>query len=361
LQNKIMNTQSDSSYPVDPSHRTEILLRARIERDARQEQEYQALTAVRRDGWQIQKLPQELLTAQVCIAAVQQNGLAIEALSPQQRTPEVCLAAVQQAGRAIAHLTDEQRTADICLAAANSDGSTIELMSDVKRTAQVCLAALKSSYWLSWALQFHSQEQHAGAEPQKVHPLNLLTPEQLEQPEVSQWVVSNWNYCEGVLGETRSGEVARLILKSCEGLAEQAAPKVDLATQPSAMQWFDQHRQAPRDGPPLRTPTSLEIVQREEDPWAISRIAPKERTPSVCLAAVKRNGYAIECLTAEQMAQPQIRDWVEENWAFVDAVLGEDRARAVAQAIDFSHWREAKEVQRSRAQGSSAQVERARC
>ena len=86
-----------------------------------------AMDAVRRDGRALEYVPDDLITAELCLAAVQEEGRALRYVPDDLRTSEVCLAAVQEDGRALYDVPDDLRTAEICRAAMQSVGWPLEL------------------------------------------------------------------------------------------------------------------------------------------------------------------------------------------------------------------------------------------
>lgn len=77
----------------------------------------QALEAVKKDSFAIQKVPKQFWTLEVLLAAVEHSGSALRYIDPSYHTHEICLAAVQNYGRALKYVKSELQTPEICMAA----------------------------------------------------------------------------------------------------------------------------------------------------------------------------------------------------------------------------------------------------
>ena len=60
--------------------------------------EEEALAAVRKDGWALQYVPPNLMTAELCLEAVKQDCFALQVVPSELKTAEVCLEAVLKFG-----------------------------------------------------------------------------------------------------------------------------------------------------------------------------------------------------------------------------------------------------------------------
>jgi hypothetical protein len=77
-----------------------------------------ALRLVREDACALIDMPENLRTAEVCLAAARQNGFFTLRFLPEKRkTAEVCLAAVTQNGNAFRYVPKKLRTPELRAAA----------------------------------------------------------------------------------------------------------------------------------------------------------------------------------------------------------------------------------------------------
>ena len=66
---------------------------------------------------------------------------------------------------------------------------------------------------------------------------------------------------------------------------------------------------------------------------SIQYLTDEQRTPEVCLVAVQQDGEAIGVLTPDQCAQPSVSEWIEAHWDQCAQILGQQRALGLAQAM----------------------------
>ena len=99
--------------------------------------------AVKRNGNPLYYVPYDLMTTEVCLEAVKQNGRALEYVSENQRTTELCLEAVRQNEIVLIYVPENRRTMEICLEAVKQDGWVLKYVPENQRTMEVCLEAVK--------------------------------------------------------------------------------------------------------------------------------------------------------------------------------------------------------------------------
>jgi len=75
--------------------------------------EEEALAAVKKHGWVLEFVPDELKTAEVCLEAVKQNGYLLRYVPEKLKTAELCLEAVKQNQWAIQYVPEELKTEEI--------------------------------------------------------------------------------------------------------------------------------------------------------------------------------------------------------------------------------------------------------
>ena len=139
----------------------------------------EALAAVQQDAWNLQFVPPELRTLDICMTAVQQNCWALQFMpeAVQMNNPAICLAAVQQncwvlqfvpeavqrqyphialaavqgLGMALQFVPEKLRTLDICMTAVQQDAWALQFVPPELRTDEICMTAVQQD---AWALQF---------------------------------------------------------------------------------------------------------------------------------------------------------------------------------------------------------------
>ena len=85
----------------------------------------EAIAAVKRDGYAMQYVPDELKTEAVVLAAVKHYGYALQHVPDELKTEAVVLAAVKHDGEVLRYVPDELKTEAVVLAAVESDGDML--------------------------------------------------------------------------------------------------------------------------------------------------------------------------------------------------------------------------------------------
>lgn len=67
----------------------------------------QCLSAVQKDGWQLERVPPEFITQELCLEAVKQNGWALQFVPDKYKSSEICLVAINEESRAVEYLPEE--------------------------------------------------------------------------------------------------------------------------------------------------------------------------------------------------------------------------------------------------------------
>jgi Domain of unknown function (DUF4116) len=89
------------------------------------------LAVVQQNGYELEYVPEELCTPELCLAAVQQNCNALQYVPQVLRTPELYLVAVQQNGYALEHVPQVLRTPELYLVAVQQNGYALAYVPDV--------------------------------------------------------------------------------------------------------------------------------------------------------------------------------------------------------------------------------------
>ena len=109
--------------------------------------EKEAWEAVRKDGWSLHHVPEELKTYKLCLAAIKQQGLVLRKVPKALRTPELCLAAVKEYGLAFRYVPKALKTPELCLIAVKDEGTELRHVPEALKTPKLCLAAVKHDPW----------------------------------------------------------------------------------------------------------------------------------------------------------------------------------------------------------------------
>lgn len=100
----------------------------------------------RKYGIEINNIPHNHISNELCLVAVQENGLAIEYIPYKHLSNEIRIAAVQQNGLAIEYIPYEYLTDDICIEAVKQNGHALEYIPEEFLTYNLCLIAVKQDY-----------------------------------------------------------------------------------------------------------------------------------------------------------------------------------------------------------------------
>jgi hypothetical protein len=92
------------------------------------------LGKIKSDSEKLKKVPEELLTEELCLAAMESNGYALKYVPEALKTEAVCLAAVQHGSLALEFVPEELKTEAICFAAVKQDCDAIKYIPDALKT-----------------------------------------------------------------------------------------------------------------------------------------------------------------------------------------------------------------------------------
>lgn len=107
------------------------------------------ISSVRRDGYKLEKVPEQLQTPEICMEAVKQCSDALQYVINQ--TPKICITAIENDPHALKYVRD--KTYDICLAAVSLDGTVIIHVPEKLYTAELWLTVYKSEFGKSLNVQ----------------------------------------------------------------------------------------------------------------------------------------------------------------------------------------------------------------
>nr|AGS51767.1 Lea protein- soybean [uncultured bacterium contig00046] len=112
------------------------------------------LAEVQKDGHNLQYVPEELRTPELCLAAVKKTGNALRDVPIDLRTEEICFAAVSAEYKfdvrelmhgCLGYVPAELKTAKMCLAAVKSYGLNLYDVPDHLKTLELCIIAVEHS------------------------------------------------------------------------------------------------------------------------------------------------------------------------------------------------------------------------
>lgn len=99
----------------------------------------------------LQYIPIDYMSDETCMSAIKKNGLDIEYVPERLRTRELCCEAVKQSGEAIKFLNQDL---ELCDLAVNQNGLALEHVKDAYKTEKICKAAVRNNpLALKWADQ----------------------------------------------------------------------------------------------------------------------------------------------------------------------------------------------------------------
>ena len=101
------------------------------------------LTAVRINALALEYVPEELKTEEICLMAVQDNSYTFRYMPKKFMTQELCLSGVKRNGFALENIPEEFKTHLICLEAVKEHGGALQYVPDNFKTPQICLEAVK--------------------------------------------------------------------------------------------------------------------------------------------------------------------------------------------------------------------------
>ena len=86
----------------------------------------EAIAAVKRDGYAMQYVPDELKTEAVVLAAVESDGYALRYVPDELKTEAVCFKAVERDGYALQHVPAKLKTEAVVLKAVERNGGALQ-------------------------------------------------------------------------------------------------------------------------------------------------------------------------------------------------------------------------------------------
>ena len=99
----------------------------------------------------LEKVPDELITPELCKLAIEEDGSAIEYVPNELITPELCRIAVEESMYALKYVPDEFKTPELCKFAVEKDGRALYYVPDELKTLELCkLAVKKNSFMLKY-------------------------------------------------------------------------------------------------------------------------------------------------------------------------------------------------------------------
>lgn len=111
--------------------------------------------AVEQNGMALNFVPEELRTYELCMLALNRDVYAVECVPYKFLTPELCEIAVQQNGKALNFVLEELKTPELCRMAVEQNGMSIFSVPEKYKTPELCRMAVKQN---GWVLEFIPDE-----------------------------------------------------------------------------------------------------------------------------------------------------------------------------------------------------------
>ena len=101
--------------------------------------------AVQNNGETLNYVPDKFQTLKMYKIAVQQNGMALEYVPEKYKTIKLCELAVKQNGRAFKHIPKEYKTKELCELAVQQNGMALNYVPRKLRTKEICKIAIEQN------------------------------------------------------------------------------------------------------------------------------------------------------------------------------------------------------------------------
>ena len=205
-------------------------------------------------------------TPEICLEAVKKNEY--ELLFVKEQTPEICLAAVKQNPSVIRYVKTENQIEEICLEVVKKYGSLLEYIATENRTDEICLTAIQNS--TGWVIE---------------HITN-------QKPEYCLAALKiNDNIFFAIKKEFHTDEIIHYAISkypSHIGRVDNPSEELQMeAVRLDGNAFFSIHV-------PKSQAVCLAAV--EQNPRILLKMKEKYKTPEVCMAAVKKDGFVLHCI-----------------------------------------------------------------
>lgn len=105
--------------------------------------------AVKNEGLNLQYVPNEQRTFELCLVAIKQDVCAFQYVPQKIKTSEFCIIAFQQCGyadwSALEFVPEELKTPELCRIAIQQSGCALEFVPDELKTPELCFMAVRAS------------------------------------------------------------------------------------------------------------------------------------------------------------------------------------------------------------------------
>jgi hypothetical protein len=255
------------------------------------------LEAVRQDGVVLRHVKAQ--TPEVCLEAVRQNGLALEHVEVQ--TPEICREAVRQSSYALRDVKEQTR--EICMLAVAKDFFSLAFVNEDLYKAiplEMRMAAAERPYALPDGLHAKLVKDDEAAVRERVAANPKASSETLtklsqdEDAAVRRAVAANPHTPAEALAAMKEG---RSVDIAPEKTKLEQLLEVELAGGNAALGHAMYRAEAASGG---AVDTLAKFLRWY--PEAISFTKPEDRTPEVCMEAVRINGLALNYVNEQTPA-----------------------------------------------------------
>jgi|GEM_PF-5120762 len=226
--------------------------------------------------------------SEICLEAVKQNEY--ELLFIKEQTPEICLAAVKRNPSIVRYINPEKQTEEIALEVVKKAGNLLQYIAPKNQTDEVCFTAIQNS--CGWAIRYIANQKPeyclAALE------INNMTFSEIRKEYHTNDII---NYAI----QKRPSNIAYIENPSEEFLLE--------VVRHDGNAFFCIH--APKS-------QAVCLAAVEQSPKVLLKMKERYKTPEVCLAAVKKDGFVLHCIKNQTPEMCKIA--VEQNPRFAKFV-----------------------------------------
>ena len=227
-------------------------------------------------------------TLEICLEAVKQN--VYELLFVKEQTPEICLEAVKQNPSIIRYVNPENQTEEIALKVVKKAGNLLQYITSQNQTDEVCFTAIQNS--CGWAIGYIANQ----------------------KPEYCLAALEiNNNTFWDIKKEFHTDEIINYAI-------QKRASNIWCIENPSEELQLEAVRLDGDAFYSINTSKSQAVCLAavEQNPKVLLKMKEKHKTPEVCLAAAKKDGFVLHCI--KNQTPEMCRIAVEQNPRFAKFV-----------------------------------------
>ncbi len=273
--------------------------------------EAEAIDYVKSDGNNLEHVPNEFKSNEVCLAAVQQNGYAIDFVPKDILTEPICLAAIRQNGYSIDYILDDIKTVNMYLSAVQH-GYALEYIPEDKKTYDICLAAVQANGLSLRSVPDEKKKEEICSEAVKNKGAAIyFVPEKMKSEALCSIAVQkNGAALENVPEDKKTHDVCLTAVKQT-GFALEYVPK-DRKTEDVCYAAVKQEGYAIKYVPEDMKTERICLAAVQQNGLVLDLIPKEKRTKDICLAAIQNNNDAIQYVPSGFLRE-LIKDMNEKN------------------------------------------------